>query len=158
MGPGLPSPQKSVRARSYSFSIRYRPLPPKVARGTGVAVGLDDSPKIDMGNHRDHGRPWLKRSALTVAFVLLCVPALTRVTERAAQRQGNTKHTLSFRRVAEEAPQKIHFENAAVQIGARTVGPDRLEGQHLADSVWAAPSVSRVSPSPRGPPAFSPAV
>jgi hypothetical protein len=111
-----------------------------------------------MGNHRDHGRPWLKRSALMVAFVLLCVPALTRVTERAAQRQGNTKHTLSFRRVAEEAPQKIHFENAAVQIGARTVDPDRLEGPHLADFVWAAPSASRISPSPRGPPILSPAV
>jgi hypothetical protein len=111
-----------------------------------------------MGNRRDRGRSWLKRSALMVAFVLLCVPALTRATERAAQRQGNPKPTFNFRKAVEEPPQKIHFENAAIQIDARTVDPDRLKRQHVPDFIWAAPSVSYVSPSPRGPPVLSPVV
>jgi hypothetical protein len=93
-----------------------------------------------------------------VAFVLLCVPALTRATEHGAQRKGNTKPTFSFRKAAEGPPQKIHFERAAVQIGAITVEPNRLERRHLADLLWVAPSLSRKSPSPRGPPVLSPAV
>ena len=64
----------------------------------------------------------------------------------------NAKPKFSFRKAAEEPPQKVYLDAAAVLSGGTPVQPDRSETQHIADFPALAGSVSRASAPLRAPP------
>jgi hypothetical protein len=103
--------------------------------------------------HPDRMR-WLRWPAMLVVLVLLCVPALTRVTEHTNGHPFNTKPKFSFRKAAEEPTQKIYLEHAALVSGAIPAEPDRSDAQHIADFAAMTASASHASASLRAPPDF----
>jgi len=95
---------------------------------------------------------WFRGAAGVLVFVLLCVPALTRLSDHLDRHPFNAKPKFSFRKAAEEPPQKVYLDAAAVLSGGTPVQPDRSETQHIADFPALAGSVSRASAPLRAPP------
>src|SRR5207244_2135123 len=95
---------------------------------------------------------WLNAPAMLVVAALLCVPALTRITEHSDKHPFNGKPKFSFRKGAEEPPQKVHLDAATLARDPIPVEPDCSEISHIADFAAMTASASRACPSLRAPP------
>ena len=101
---------------------------------------------------------WLKAPAMLVVAALLCVPALTWMTEHGDKHPLNAKPKFSFRKGAVEPPQKIHLDAATLARNPVPVEPDRPEISPIGDFAAMTASVSRACPSLRAPPDVLPTV
>ena len=101
---------------------------------------------------------WLKAPAMLVVAALLCVPALTWMTEHGDKHPLNAKPKFSFRKGAEVPPQKVHLDAATLARNPVPVEPDRSEISHIGDFAATTASVSRACPSLRAPPDVLPTV
>ena len=96
---------------------------------------------------------WLKGPAMLVVAALLCVPTLARITEHGDKHPFNAKPKFSFRKSAEEPPQKVLLDAATLARDPIPVEPDWSEISHIADFAAMTASASRACPSLRAPPA-----
>ena len=96
-------------------------------------------------------RLFLQSGASLLVVVLLCVPTLTRVTQRLESRT-TVKNSIGFNRGSDHPPNKVSLSLVAVPSSVRCLDARRsVGGCHVAEPLWDTSATSAPS-LPRAPP------